>query len=64
MLIGRLIVEVINSVMLVPVCLGRAKKDKGKRENCFVASGDLLERMTNVGWQDFAAQLHTYHMLG
>ena len=38
--------------------------DKGRRQNSSVASGDFLQRMTNVGWQSFATQLHPYHMLG
>ena len=37
---------------------------KGRRQNSSVASGDFLQRMTNVGWWGFAAQLHPYHMLG
>ena len=36
---------------------------KGRRQNSSVAFGDFLQRMTNVGWQGFAAQLHPYHML-
>ena len=45
------------------VCFG-GRRLKGRRQNPFVASGDFLQRMTNVGWQGFAAQLHPYHMLG
>ena len=37
---------------------------KGRRQNSSVAFGNFLQRMTNVGWQGFAAQLHPYHMLG
>ena len=40
------------------------KAGKGRRQNSSVAFGDFLQRMTNVGWQGFAAQLHPYHMLG
>ena len=29
-----------------------------------VAPSDFLQRMTNLVLQDFAAQLHPYHMLG
>ena len=31
---------------------------KGKCQHSSVASGDFLQRMTNVGWHGFVAQLH------
>ena len=37
---------------------------KGRHQNSSVAHGYFLQRMTNVGWQDFDTQLHPYHMLG
>ena len=37
---------------------------KGRRQNSSVASGDFLQRMTNVGCHGFVAQLHPYYMLG
>ena len=36
---------------------------KGRCQNSSVAFDDFLQRMTNVGWQGFVAQLHPYHML-
>ena len=51
-----------------PVGIGNAKLShwgsEGRRQNSSVAFGDFLQRMTNLGWQGFAAQLHPYHMLG
>ena len=35
---------------------------KRRRQNSSIASGDFLQRMTNIGWQGFAAQLHPYQI--
>ena len=45
-------------------CSRVLSKAKGRHQNYSVASGDFLQRMTNVGWQGFVAQLHPYYMLG
>ena len=44
--------------------MGLENMAKGRHQNSSVASGDFLKRMTNVGWQGFAAQLCPYDMLG
>ena len=47
----------IQNKIDVVVGMGLENMAKGRHQNSSVASGDFLKRMTNVGWQGFAAQL-------